>query len=239
MLKARILGPLVLVFVGLAALYVVGSYRLHEHEIESHFEDRMSRAREFYDFALEGDAARMSAALQVVQRDTRNQSAWLGRDRGRLLELASPLFDALRRDHRITHFYFHEPNQVSSLRVHMPERHGDVIIRSTMEQAGAQVAVSENGELALETALAAREAGEDFDCILMDMQMPIMDGYEATARLRLVDYTGPIIALTAHATGHDREKCIAAGCDDYATKPVNRKKLVEVIRANLRNAVSA
>ncbi|MCH7884851.1 MAG: response regulator [Planctomycetes bacterium] len=100
-----------------------------------------------------------------------------------------------------------------------------------MKKAGADVTVEKNGKLALDAALAARENGKSFDVILMDMQMPVMDGYEATAQLRLKGYTGPIIALTAHAMAGDREKCLKAGCNDYATKPIDRKEVIELVRA--------
>ncbi|MEE9293555.1 MAG: response regulator [Phycisphaerae bacterium] len=111
------------------------------------------------------------------------------------------------------------------------------LISFVLKKAGADVMVKENGKLALEAALAARDEARPFDVILMDMQMPVMDGYEATGRLRQQGYTGPIIALTAHAMATDRKKCIKAGCDDYASKPIDRKKLIEMIQTHLQPAV--
>jgi signal transduction histidine kinase/ActR/RegA family two-component response regulator len=100
------------------------------------------------------------------------------------------------------------------------------LISFVLKKAGAKVAVAENGQIAHDLALAARDEGTPFDVILMDMQMPVMDGYDATGKLREAGYAGPIIALTAHVMSTDRAKCLAAGCDDYTTKPIDRNTLI-------------
>ncbi len=98
------------------------------------------------------------------------------------------------------------------------------LIRVRLERGGAAVVVCENGRVALDTIVS----GETPDLVLMDMQMPEMDGYTASRELRAHGFGRPIIALTAHAMSGDRERCLAAGCSDYLSKPVSREKLHEM-----------
>ena len=100
------------------------------------------------------------------------------------------------------------------------------LIAFLLKKAGVEVVLADNGQIAVEKALSPEGK---FDVILMDMQMPIMDGYEATRALREANYDGPIIALTAHAMKHDLQKCLDAGCDDYQAKPVDRGTLLRIV----------
>ena len=113
------------------------------------------------------------------------------------------------------------------------------LISLVLKKAGAAVSIAENGELGVLAAWGAHHEQQPFDVILMDMQMPVLDGYKATARLREEGYTGPIIALTAHAMNGDRQKCLAAGCDDYTLKPIDRAELVQMIGKYVGDTVPA
>lgn len=99
-----------------------------------------------------------------------------------------------------------------------------------LSRAGMKVIVANNGLEAVDLAVAAQKQSSAPDVILMDMQMPIMDGYEATLKLRELGWRGAIVAITAHAMTGDRERCTQAGCDDYLTKPINSKALIQTIQ---------
>lgn len=103
------------------------------------------------------------------------------------------------------------------------------LIAYILRRHGATVEVAGNGQVAIDLVQKAADDGEPFDCILMDMQMPVLDGYGATTQLRRSGCTMPIIALTAHAMRGDRERCIQAGCTDYLTKPIDRGQLLQVV----------
>ncbi|MDP7018558.1 MAG: ATP-binding protein [Pirellulaceae bacterium] len=117
------------------------------------------------------------------------------------------------------------------------------LISFVLKKVGATVEVVENGQLAVDALDPGASGGVQYDLVLMDMHMPVMDGYSATRLLRQNGYSKPIVALTANAMRGDREKCLDAGCDDYAAKPINRRKLVELVRkyspANETTAVNA
>ncbi len=102
-----------------------------------------------------------------------------------------------------------------------------------LRTAGAEVTLAEHGQSACAIALDAAAAGNPFDLILMDMQMPEMDGFQATRKLRAAGITAPIIALTAHARGEDRDACLQCGCTDFLSKPMKRNELLEMIWRHL------
>ena len=112
------------------------------------------------------------------------------------------------------------------------------LIAFLLRRAGADVDTADDGRVAVDKALQALQAGRPYHVILMDMQMPRVDGYEATRTLRLRGYQGTIIALTAHAMDADRAKCVAAGCDDFAAKPIERAHLLGLVERYLHKAVS-
>ncbi|WP_417730013.1 PAS domain-containing protein [Rosistilla oblonga] len=98
-----------------------------------------------------------------------------------------------------------------------------------LTKAGARVDEAEDGEVALQMVREKRNQGGEYDLILLDMQMPRLDGYQTAEQLRRMDYTGPIIALTADAMQGDMSRCIESGCNDYLSKPINVERLTEMV----------
>ncbi|MCA9166463.1 MAG: PAS domain S-box protein [Planctomycetales bacterium] len=101
-----------------------------------------------------------------------------------------------------------------------------------LEEAGAEVICATNGRHGCEE-LEKQRGIENIDAVVMDIQMPVMDGYEAAGHMRATGYVGPIIALTANAMKGDRERCLEAGFDDYTTKPLDALVLVQLLRRYL------
>jgi CheY-like chemotaxis protein len=115
------------------------------------------------------------------------------------------------------------------------EMNRDMLSRR-LERKGFQVIMAVDGQQGVDMAVS-----EIPDLILMDMDLPIIDGWEATRRVKAGEGTSgiPVIALTAHAMVGDRDKAIAAGCDDYDTKPIDFPRLLGKIETLLGGAASA
>lgn len=104
-----------------------------------------------------------------------------------------------------------------------------LVARGLLTRLGCEVDVAANGQEAVRLFAAAR-----YDLVLMDCMMPGLDGYEATAEIRRIEPVGgrtPVVAMTASAMQGDRERCLAAGMDDYLSKPVDRETLARVLVA--------
>ncbi|HEX8128045.1 MAG TPA: response regulator [Pyrinomonadaceae bacterium] len=115
------------------------------------------------------------------------------------------------------------------------EMNRDMLSRRLMRK-GYEVSIAVDGRQGVEMAESVAP-----DLILMDMSLPVLDGWEATRQLKNTDATRhiPIIALTAHAMSGDRERALEAGCDDYDTKPIELTRLLEKIETMLNRAAAS
>jgi len=104
------------------------------------------------------------------------------------------------------------------------------VVKSRLTRAGFTILIAADG--AQGVAMASTEQP---DLILMDLSLPVLDGWEATRRIKAAPETKhiPVVALTAHAMAGDREKALAAGCNDFDTKPIELPRLLQKIRALL------
>jgi PAS domain S-box-containing protein len=113
-----------------------------------------------------------------------------------------------------------------------------LLVRNLLDAMGLEVEIADNGQTACDMARQAKAAGRPYDLILLDIQMPQRNGYEATAWLRQQGWQGPIVAMTAHAMVGDREKCLEAGCNDYLAKPLTAAALRDVLARHLGPAAA-
>ena len=111
-----------------------------------------------------------------------------------------------------------------TIRVAEDEELNFKVLNSCLSKTNARILRAENGIKAIEICQK-----EKIDIILMDIQMPVMDGYEASHQIKLLNSSVPIIAQTSYAMANEKEKCIDAGCDDYITKPLDLDQLLSLI----------
>lgn len=178
-------------------------------------------------------AEAMGGTLDLVHSETR---------RGSIFRLTIPL-EVPAYDPQIDMFAtFKEPvnveskgNELEGVNVLLVEDSFDneMLIRAYLKGTGVRLEVARNGEEAV-----ARALDKKFDVVFMDIQMPVMDGLEATRRLKSRNYLPPIVALSAHALPEEVERSLAAGCHSHLTKPILRTVLIEQIRTLAANQSS-
>ena len=105
-----------------------------------------------------------------------------------------------------------------------------LVIRHLFQKLNIEADFADNGEVGCQRAKISLIEKKPYDLILMDIQMPVLNGLEATQRLRQEGWTGPIVALTAHAMAEDREKCLKAGCNEYVSKPISQTALQTIVQ---------
>ena len=144
-----------------------------------------------------------------------------------------PAADTAARGHQGLSILVAEDNEINAL-----------LARALLTRLGHRPTIADNGEAAIESWLAARAAGSPYDLVLMDVQMPVMDGLEAARRIRAAEAeagTGRtrMMALTANAQSEDREACLDAGMDGLLIKPLDRERLREALDTVHRPSLAA
>lgn len=99
-----------------------------------------------------------------------------------------------------------------------------MLVENILSQGGMEVTLVENGA----EAVSQMKEDSTFDLVILDIQMPVMDGYDAARNIRDAGFAGPILALTANVMVEDRRRCLAAGCDEFLGKPVRASELQRV-----------
>ena len=192
--------------------------------------DRRAVTRQWASF-LFGDAAKLRdariAGVRVLETARHRHKIRTGHLRGNR-------FDILLRGAPADHVPGGD-RALAGRRLLLAEDAPDVrsLLVMLLRQGGAEVVVANDGLEAVRAADDAAAEGRPFDAVLMDMQMPLLDGYAATRRLRATGHEMPVIAVTAHAMTGDRERCLAVGCDDHLAKPCTQEQLVHAVRRQL------
>ena len=131
-LKTKILFPLSLVFGLLFSAFAYNNYKNLQDEFSHDVERHLEGIQQLFDKQVESETELLSSILELVAKDERLQKAWTAKDRNSLLKLSAPLLKEMGAKHRITHFYFHNPDRTSFLRVYDPDRFDDVVNRFTL-----------------------------------------------------------------------------------------------------------
>ena len=151
------------------------------------------------------------------------------------IPLVEPVADDLRGHHEPvpaeSNGQAHSERTLSGRRILVVDdgRDNRLLLTRLLGKLGAEVICAGDGREGVEVALIAEREGTPFDHILMDMQMPVVDGLAAVVELRSRGVTRPITALTANAMPGTRERCLAAGCEEYLIKPIDRTSLLQVL----------
>ncbi len=137
-IKKCVLLPIIFVIAALLTVLVVGVTQLQHRNIHKKHITFLHETRRLFQMELNEDAELLNGLLDLLKRDKALQSAWLAKDRQALLDYVKPIFEDIRSKYRVTHFYFHDLDQVCFLRAHNPPRYGDYIDRYTMAGAARE-----------------------------------------------------------------------------------------------------
>ncbi|MCP4607440.1 MAG: PAS domain-containing protein [Planctomycetes bacterium] len=134
-IKWRILIPLASALGILLAVSILTAHILHTQRIKNHTQKHLAEVNKLLKMEQDEDAQLLKGFISLLQKDNDLRKAWLAKDRKALLKFSSSIFDDIRQQHKISHFYFHDLDRVCFLRVHNPSRNGDYIDRFTMDSA--------------------------------------------------------------------------------------------------------
>jgi len=180
-LKAKILFPLSLVFGLLLSAFAYNDYNNLQDDFSHDVERHLDGVQKLFDKQIESETELLSSILELVAKDEKLQNAWTAKDRSSLLQLSAPLLKEMGAKHRITHFYFHNPDRTNFLRVYDPDRFDDVVNRFTLletvrtGQVSAGIELGKLGTLTLRVVhpwqingniIGYIEMGEEIDHII-------------------------------------------------------------------------